>query len=357
MPKTATRDDVLGGRARWSCDVGDALEWLAALPDRCVSMHMTSPPYEAQRTYGVGFTRRGQEWVDWFRPIVREMCRTSAGLVFINMASPVVDWSYTAAVEWLVADLTRLDGLVCGPRPYAWVKSVNHEDADGNGTPGSGSGHYQRSDWEPVYSFTLPDRLPGKKRNPDFWSDNTAFGHPPKFGPGGEPSHRDTNGVRANDSWGKRGRGNNLGGRSAEGEKKLGTRANPPGPSRRANGKKKLTQRDTHSGGEMREFNYAPPVLSNAGNVIRQPVGGGKLGHPLAHKGEAPMALGVAERFIAWFAAPDSIVGDPFAGTGTTAQAAIELGRRFIGADIRQSQVELTARRLSTVTPPLFAKE
>lgn len=46
---------------------------------------------------------------------------------------------------------------------------------------------------------------------------------------------------------------------------------------------------------------------------------------------------------------------DPFSGSGTTAHAARNHGRRFIGCDIRESQVELARRRLRNVTPPLFA--
>ena len=49
------------------------------------------------------------------------------------------------------------------------------------------------------------------------------------------------------------------------------------------------------------------------------------------------------------------IVLDPFGGSGTTAHAAIEEGRRYISFDLRQNQCELTRRRLSQITPVLFA--
>lgn len=335
----ATAADVLSGSAPWSVECGDCLPWLQSLPARSVSAFLTSPPYEAQRTYSVGFKRQGQEWVDWLRPIIREMCRASAGLVFFNALCPVREWSYSPALEWLVADLTRLDGIACGPRPYAWVKSENHDEADGNGIPGSGSHHYQRSDWEPVYAFALPDRLAGK--NSDFWSDNTAFGQPPKYGAGGEFSGRRKDGTRDN-----------------EGRKKHSALANSPGTTRRANGGWRRTKRVPAAGGDvMREQNYAPPTLSNPGNVIRAPVGGGKMGHPLAHEGEAPMTLSVAERFACWFVPPGGVIGDPFTGTGTTGHAALNHGRRFVGCDLRESQVELTRRRLRSVTPTLFAED
>ena len=38
---------------------------------------------------------------------------------------------------------------------------------------------------------------------------------------------------------------------------------------------------------------------------------------------------------------------DPFVGTGTTAVVAKKHGRRFIGIDIRKSQIEITKKRLA----------
>jgi hypothetical protein len=235
-------------------------------------------------------------------------------------------------VEWLVADLTRLDGLVCGPSPFAWWKVC--------GTPGSGGTRYQRRDWEPLYVFCLPNRLPLPRES----TNNTAFGTPPKYGPGGEFSTRTVDGSRVNDPWGKRGRGNNLGGRHPDGAKKLGT----------ATATKKMRPRDCKRGGAAVEQQYAPPKISNPGNVIRARVGGGHLGHPLAHESEAPMPLAVAERFVCWYTPPGGIVLDPFLGSGTTIHAALLHGRRGLGCDLRQSQADLTSRRLATVQPGMF---
>lgn len=312
-----TYKDVLAGKAAWSCERADALEWLRGLPDDSADLVFFSPPYEDCRLYEQGFRLKGQAWVDWLAPIIRESARVSAGLVVVNMAAKVEDFRYSAAVEWLVADLTRVHGLACGPSPYVWVKSENHEEADGNGQPGSGGQHYHRRDFEPIYAFADPEKLPPR------WSDNTAFGHPPKYGAGGPPSHRRTDGTRVNGA--------------------------------RFRHTKRIKGRGHDGGDSMEVQHYVPPAISNAGNVIRVPVGGGKLGHPLAHDGEASMALGVAERFVCWYVPPDGVVADPFTGSGTTAHTAFIHGRRFVGCDNRLSQVELTGRRMRTVTPPLFA--
>ena len=309
----STANDVIAGNATWSAECSDALEWLRSLPTRSVSMVLFSPPYESQRTYGVNFNRKGQVWSDWLRPIIVESARVSSGLVIVNAACPVRKWSYSPALEWLVADLTRIDGLVCGPSPYAWVKSMDDPEALGGGTPGSGSKHYQRRDWEPLYAFCLPDRLPLA------WSDNTAFGRPPEYPAGGETTHRMKNGKRRGDVA------------------------------------RIITRRVSSAEGDvMVKQNYRPPEISNPGNVVRAPVGGGHLGHPLAHESEAPMSMGIAERFVRWFVPVGGIVADPFGGSGTTLQAALEHSRKGIMCDIRESQVELTRRRLATVTLPLF---
>jgi hypothetical protein len=331
---------------RWAAVCGDAAEVLPHWPDRSVDLVFFSPPYEAQRTYQAGmpkgkkFKLSQQGWVDWLAPIVVQCGRLSRGLVCVNMSSPVVDRKYTAAVEWLVADLTRVHGLVCGPAPYAWVKAA--------GTPGSGRQHYQRRDWEPVYAFALPDRMTGGPEGEClFWTDNTAFGAPPKYAPGGEFSHRRTDGTRVN-QWGS-------------GPNWMGGEKRPDGTTQQAGrkGHRILSRRRPYD--VMGDSVYSPPAIANPGNVIgkdasdvlRIDVGGNHLGSKKSHKGEAPMPVGVAERFVCWFCPPDGIVLDPFCGTGTTLDAAVSHGRRGIGLDVRQSQVDITNERLEGVTPPL----
>jgi hypothetical protein len=101
---------------------------------------------------------------------------------------------------------------------------------------------------------------------------------------------------------------------------------------------------------------YETPAKANPGNVVKLNVGGGQMGHALAHDNEAPFPLGLPSFFVKSFCPPDGIVCDPFTGSGTTADAAKRHNRRFIGCDLRQSQVDLCKRRLSTVTPNLFSE-
>jgi DNA modification methylase len=82
-------------------------------------------------------------------------------------------------------------------------------------------------------------------------------------------------------------------------------------------------------------------------------VGGGRIGSKLAHENEAPEPEQLAEFLVRTFCPPDGLVGDCFSGSGTTGGVALRWGRRTISCDVRQSQVDLTLRRLGGETPQL----
>lgn len=352
-----TASDVIAGTCPWSVEAGDCIDWLKALPTNCCSLSLTSPPYEDARTYGIDYKLKRQAWVDWMVPRVIEACRVVDGLVCVNMAGKVEDRQYNPIVEWLVADLTRQHGIVCGPAPYVYFRF---------GIPGSGGNDYHRRDWEPIYCFAKPESLPVK------WSDNTAMGHPPKLAPGGEMSHRLSNGSRVNDPSKKNFR------HAADGTVKGGHARDIVGK-----GRKVITKH--REGMHNQDQDYQEPKLANPGNVVKELydaeevrqllmggelggpvkelspngdvirclVGGGVMGSKLAHEGEAPYSERLCEYFIRSYAPPDSIVLDFFCGTSTTGAAARSLGRRYIGCDLRQSQVDLSHRRLGGVVPCL----
>lgn len=61
----------------------------------------------------------------------------------------------------------------------------------------------------------------------------------------------------------------------------------------------------------------------------------------------APFPEELARRCILLYSFPGDLVGDPFVGSGTTAVAALKLGRRFRGSDIDPECVELTRARVA----------
>lgn len=74
-----------------------------------------------------------------------------------------------------------------------------------------------------------------------------------------------------------------------------------------------------------------PPINSQAKE---------RLGYPT----QKPVAL--LERILAASSVPDTVVLDPFCGCGTTIDAAIKLGRKWIGIDVTYIAVDLIEKRL-----------
>lgn len=98
-----------------------------------------------------------------------------------------------------------------------------------------------------------------------------------------------------------------------------------------------------------------PPTLANPGCLIKGiKVGGGLMGHKLAHENEAPFPQKLPEWFIRSHCPPNGLVLDPFMGSGTTVAAAETLGRNSVGCDLRLSQCQLAKKRCRDVQPRMF---
>jgi DNA modification methylase len=65
-----------------------------------------------------------------------------------------------------------------------------------------------------------------------------------------------------------------------------------------------------------------------------------RVGHP------APFPVALPRRFIELYTYAGDVVLDPFIGSGSTAVAAVEAGRRFVGYDLDQSYARLARRRV-----------
>ena len=296
---------------------GDCKSIIAQLPDDCVDLVFCSPPYENARTYGIDFALSGQDWVDWAVERFIKCWRISRGLVCWVVEGRTRNYQYSATPILFMADLHRRGIKLRKPPVFHRI-----------GIPGSGGPDWLRNDYEFIVCASK-GKLP--------WSDNTAMGHTPKWAPGGEMSHRLSDGTRRN-QWG--GSEHSTGGERGQDGILKHAKAKPShvfmtkaGSPRRPDGSRE-------------EQNYAPPVKANPGNVIKCLVGGGLMGSKLAHENEAPFPESLAEFFIKSFCPPEGIVLDPFSGSATTAAVAYKNNRQFIGIDIRQSQVDLAYKRL-----------
>lgn len=256
----------------------DCLEWMNRQQPKSFDLVLGSPPYPGRRTYGIGFDRKGEAWVKWMLQVVIAAVRICRGLVVFVIDAPTSRYQWTAEPALLMADLHRAGVHLRKPPIFHRV-----------GIPGSGGPDWLRSDYELIVCATNGGRLP--------WADPTAMGHPPKFPPGGRPSHRLPNGERV----------------------------------------------DGHD--------YHPPELANPGNIIHCKVGGRHMGNDLAHQNEAPFPEELPEFFVRSFCPPSGRVLDPFCGSGTTLAVAQRLGRQAVGVDIRPCQVEVSLQRVGMATP------
>lgn len=312
--------------------------------DKVFDMAFMSPPYTDARTYGIAAQRKCASWIAWMLEVVAECVRVTKGLVLINCAGVTRDWCYQPGPEGLLYEWFKRGGRCW--RPAFWHRV---------GIPGSGGKQWLRADVEYVLAFTdCKAEIP--------WSDNTANGHPPKWAPGGEMSYRLSDGQRVN-QWGMNGLIDGVKGEKSK--KRVGemrpshkfksmTRKDKNGKKKIAGGRR-IARGHDENGEPIGEDAYQPPVLANPGNLVQGiKVGGGLMGAPESHENEAPFPLKLAQWFISGWCPPEGIVLDPFSGSGTTVHAALTLGRRGIGCDLRFSQCQLGRRRCREVQPQMF---
>ena len=292
------------------------------LADASCDLVLGSPPYADARLYledgrDLGISRNQFEWVDWMLAVTGEALRVTRGAVIWVCAGVTRDRNYWPCCEGLLWEAHKRGWLAeC---PVFWHRV---------GIPGSGGDQWFRKDVEYCLAFKRVAKLP--------WSDNTACGHAPTFGPGGKTSHRNALGVRRD-----------------------GVRIGAKRPSGKTYADERPAYARSADGGSM---------IANPGNrlatdesdwpssMIHTNAGGNNLGHAIAHENEAPYPEAVPEFFIKSLCPPGGIVCDPYSGSGTTASVAARLGRVGIGFDLRLSQARLGVQRLERPHAPVVKK-
>jgi site-specific DNA-methyltransferase (adenine-specific) len=76
-----------------------------------------------------------------------------------------------------------------------------------------------------------------------------------------------------------------------------------------------------------------------------------RIGHP------APFPVSLPRRFIELYTFNGDVVLDPFVGSGSTAVAAVEAGRRFVAYELDRSYARLTRRRVRQAKSAAVAAE
>ncbi len=216
----------------------DSLTYLRSRPENSVDMILGSPPYENARSYEGQRSRVGQEWVDWMYDYAQVCRRICSGLCAFVVQGRTRDFRWSATPVLLMADLHRAGFHLRTPKIY-----------ERDGIPGSGGPDDLKQRYEWIICFTSGGRLP--------WSDPTATGHPPKYPPGGPPSHRTT---------------------CTSG----------------------YLKGDARTKGRI----YTPPNLANPGNILRGSSGGGHMGSKYASEGEAPYPEWLCSKLIKTYCPP-----------------------------------------------------
>ncbi|MCY4575995.1 MAG: site-specific DNA-methyltransferase [Chloroflexi bacterium] len=100
-------------------------------------------------------------------------------------------------------------------------------------------------------------------------------------------------------------------------------------------------------------FNYADMRAENGGKQMQTVWKFGAAGRAEKRHGKHPTQkpLALIDRCLRASTNSGDVVLDPFAGSGSTGVAAIQLGRAFIGIESVEEYVEMAARRLGEVSP------
>ncbi|MEM1354322.1 MAG: site-specific DNA-methyltransferase [Planctomycetota bacterium] len=281
--------------------LGDAAN--IPLADNSVDLVITSPPYGSQRSYGIGFVMGDPEWVQWTADCFVECTRACKGLVAFVVEGYTRKGTFHPLPELLTAELHR--------------RGVNLRQRNifmKHGAFGGSPDEFARKHEIVVCGSKNAGRLP--------YANPKACGHPPKCPPGGIPSHQSRDG-----------------------------RVNRP----------RLHQ--AGGGSERRKVKqYKPPQLCKASDVIDcGAVGGGNMGSWLSGENEASFPEKLADRYVRSFSRLGDTVLDPFVGSGTTLAVAMKTGRKSIGIDIRESQIDLCKRRIeearSIINGPSYTQQ
>ena len=256
---------------------GDCEEVLKRLPDNCVDLIFTSPPYADQRQHAYGGVGP-DEYVDWFLPKAQQFMRVlkPTGTFILNIKERVVNGErHTYVLE-----------LVLKMREQGWL-------------------------WTEEFMWHKKNSYPGKwpNRFRDNWERLIQFNKDKKF-----QMHQEAVMVPVGD-WAK---------------------------DRLASLSKTDKIRDESkvgSGFGKNVSNWLGRSMVYPTNVIHMATECSNRNHSATFPVELPAW------FIKLFTQSGDTVLDPFMGSGTTALAAIQQGRNFVGIDISKEYVELARKR------------
>ncbi len=251
---------------------------LPTLPDACVDLIVTSPPYADQRkrTYG-GIPP--DDYVAWFLPIAAQLRRVlkPTGSFILNIKERVVAGERHTYVLELILALRKQGWL--WTEEYIWHKK--------NAYPGKWSNRF-RDAWERCLHFT-------KERKFAMYQEAVML-------PMGD--------------WA---------------DKRLS----------------KLSETDQRRDESRVKSGFGKNISNWVGRQLVYPTNVLHLATECSNRGHsAAFPVALPEWFIKLFTQAGDVVLDPFIGSGTTAVAAQQLGRRWIGIEKEAEYIQVALKRL-----------
>ncbi|WP_374689860.1 site-specific DNA-methyltransferase [Promineifilum sp.] len=143
------KSEIMGGSFSSTLWLGDCVDVLKEIPDNCVDLVVTSPPYADQRktTYG-GI--HPDHYVEWFTPIGAELLRVlkPTGTFILNIKEKVVEGERHTYVLQLIMRMRELGWL--WTEEFMWHKKNSH--------PGKWPNRF-RDNWERILQFNKQKRF------------------------------------------------------------------------------------------------------------------------------------------------------------------------------------------------------
>lgn len=294
---------------------GDCLDVLKALPDGCIQLVITSPPYADARAKQYGGVPP-DKYVEWFLPISAELLRVLRpdGTFILNIKERVVDGERSNYVLRLI--LALQDQGWRWTEEFIWSKK--------NAMPGKWNTRF-RDAWERLLQFN---------KSKKFKMNQGAVLQEPKTG-----TVKRAQCISKNDLVRVESGSASPFGRSME--NCLGRhRQNSTNGS--VFGKTYRRERNNGSGfGTRDEKCYPTKVLPS--NVLYLAPETKNTGHPAAYPEAIP------DFFVRLFTDEGDFVLDPFAGSGTTGVVALKHGRSAVLIELSAEYCELIEKRLNEV--------
>ncbi len=272
-------------RSQWQNQIleGDCRTLLPQIPEACIDLIVTSPPYADQRknTYG-GI--HPDEYVEWFLPISAELKRVlkPSGSFVMNIKERVADGERHTYVLRLI--LAMRDQGWLWTEEYIWHKKNCH--------PGKWPNRF-RDAWERCLHFT-------KQRS--FQMNQEAV-----MVPMGDWRHTRLRNLSETDR-------------------------------RRDNSK-------VQSGFGKKIDNWIGREMAYPTNVLHMATECSNRSH------SATFPVDLPEWFTRLFTQQGDVVLDPFVGSGTTAVAAAQLDRIYVGIESDPMHVQIARDRLLAIQP------